>query len=145
MAAKAAASASSPRSRRPRHNSAVADDVALLEQQLLQMERPAGGRLRVLLWLLVVVGLVAIISLSIHGYTAYATIQRIDANSKIDTANPALLFQDVATNGPRVGSTVEASSRSTYARALEQFLLDGTVLCAGIALVVAGVFVRMNQ
>ena len=123
----------------------MTDDLALHEQQLELMERPAVGRLRVLSWLLVVVGLVAIVGLSIHGYTAYATIQRIDANSKIDTANPALLFQDVATNGPRVGSTVEASSRATYARSLEQFLLDGTGLSLGIVLVVAGVFVRVNQ
>jgi len=98
-----------------------------------------------LAWLLVVVGLVAIVGLGLHGYTAYATITRVNDNSRIDTANPAFLFQDVATNGARVGTTVEASSRATYARSLEQFLLDGTGLCIGIVLVVAGVFVRVNQ
>src|ERR1700738_505448 len=111
-------------------------DLALIEQQLERMERPAGASFRVLPWLLVVIGLLAIVGLGIHGYTAYATITRINVNSKLETANPVLLFQDVATNGPRVGSTVEASSRATYARALEQFLLDGTVLTFGIVLVV---------
>ena len=124
---------------------ATSFDLALIEQQLERMERPPGARLRVLPWLLVVVGLVAIVGLGIHGYTAYATINRINSNSKIETANPVLLFQDVATNGPRVGTTVEASSRATYARALEQFLLDGTGLTFGIVLVVAGFFVRANQ
>jgi hypothetical protein len=120
----------------------MAQELALLEQ----MERPAvAGPLRVLPWVLVVVGLVAILGLGIHGYTAYATIARVNDNSKIETANPLLLFQDVATNGPRVGSTVEASSRATYARSLEQFLLDGTGLCLGIVLVLSGFFVRANQ
>jgi hypothetical protein len=103
------------------------------------------GPLRVLPWLLVAVGFLAIVGLGIHGYTAYATIGRINDNSRIETSNPVLLFQDVATNGPRVGSTVEASSRATYARALEQFLLDGTGLCLGIVLVLGAFFVRANQ
>ncbi len=123
----------------------MTDNVALIEQQLELMERPASGPLRVLAWLLVVVGLVAIVGLGLHGYTAYATITRVNDNSTINTANPAVLFQDVATNGARVGTTVEASSRAMYARSLEQFLLDGTGLCIGIVLVVAGVFVRVNQ
>jgi cellobiose-specific phosphotransferase system component IIC len=123
----------------------MGQDSALIDQ-LQQMERPpVQGALRALPWVLVIVGLVAMLGLGIHGYTAYETITRINANSRIDTANPALLFQDVATNGPRVGSTVEASSRSTYARSLEQFLLDGTGLCMGIVLVVAGLFLRVNQ
>jgi len=108
-------------------------------------ERPAvGRRLQVLPWLLIAVGFVVIVGLGMHGYTAFATIARINDASRIDTSNPVLLFQDVATNGPRVGSTVDASSRATYARALEQFLLDGTGLCMGIVLVLAGVFVRVN-
>jgi hypothetical protein len=120
----------------------MTNDLALLEQ----MERPELGRpLRVLPWLLIVVGILAIVALGIHGYSAYATIARVNDASKIDTANPALLFQDVATNGPRVGSTVEASSRATYARALEQFMLDGTVFCLGVVLVIGGLFVRVNQ
>ena len=101
--------------------------------------------MRVLALLLIAVGFLAIVAMGIHGYTAYATIARINDTSRIETANAALLFQDVATNGPRVGSTVEASSRATYARSLEQFLLDGTGLSLGIVLVVAGVFVRVNQ
>ncbi len=120
-------------------------DLALIEQQLERMERPPGARLRVLSWLLVIVGLVAMVGLGIHGSTAYTTIARINVSSRIETANPGVLFQDVATNGPRVGSTVEASSRATYARALEQFLLDGTGLISGLVLVVAGFFVRVNQ
>ena len=103
-----------------------------------------GRRLQVLPWLLIAVGFVVIVGLGMHGYTAFATIARINDASRIDTSNPVLLFQDVATNGPRVGSTVDASSRATYARALEQFLLDGTGLCMGIVLVLAGVFVRVN-
>jgi hypothetical protein len=119
--------------------------LELVEQQLERMERPQSTRAPVLPWLLIVVGLLAIIGPGIHGYIAYATIDRINVNSRIETANPALLFQDVATNGPRVGSTVEASSRGTYARALEQFLLDGTGLCVGLVVVVAGFFVRANR
>jgi hypothetical protein len=122
-----------------------AHDLALIEQQLQRMEQPPTARLRVLPWLLVVVGLVAIVGLGLHGYTAYATITRIDDDSRLETSNPVLLFQDVATNGPRVGGTVEASSRATYTRALEQFLLDGTGLMFGIVLAVAGCFVRANQ
>lgn len=120
----------------------MAQDEVLLEQ----IERPpARGPLRVLPWLLIAVGFLVIVGLGIHGYTAYATIARINDTSKLDTSNPILLFQDVATNGPRVGSTVEASSRATYARALEQFLLDGTGVCLGLVLVLGGFFVRMNQ
>ncbi len=119
--------------------------MALVEQQLERVERPQGARTHVLPWLLIVIGLVAVVGLGIHGYIAYSTINRIDVNSRIESTNPAMLFQDVATNGPRVGSTVEASSRSTYARALEQFVLDGTGLSMGIVLVVAGFFVRANQ
>ncbi len=119
--------------------------LELVEQQLERMERPPTTRRPVLNWLLIVVGLLAVVGTGIHGYTAYATIDRVNVNSRIETANPAVLFQDVATNGPRVGSTVEASSRATYARALEQFLLDGTGLCLGLVVVLAGFFVRANQ
>jgi hypothetical protein len=120
-------------------------DLALVEQQLDRMERPPGAARSIWPWLLIVIGLVAIVGLGIHASMAYSTIDRINVNSKIATAHPALLFQDVATNGPRVASTVEASSRSTYTRALEQFLLDGTVILVGIVLVMAGFFVRANQ
>src|SRR5438445_481740 len=61
------------------------------------------------------------------------------------TPNPVVLFQDLATNGPRVPATVEASSRNTYGRALSQFVLDGTGLCLGFTLAFAGLFIRANQ
>jgi hypothetical protein len=54
------------------------------------------------------------------------------------------MFQDVATNGPRIGATVVSSSRATYSRALEQFLLDGTGILVGLVLIVAGWFIRVN-
>jgi hypothetical protein len=44
-----------------------------------------------------------------------------------------------------LGSTVESSSRATYTKALEQFVLDGTGLLAGLVLVVVGVFIRVNR
>jgi hypothetical protein len=124
---------------------ATADlELRLLEQQLEVMERQTvASRLR-WPWVLVIVGLMAIVGLGAHGSTAYATVARINVNARIDTANPVLMFQDVATNGPKVGSTVESSSRSTYTKALEQFLLDGTGVILGVLLVMGGLFVRVN-
>ena len=119
-------------------------EVSLFEQQLEDMERPRSLRGTRLPWVLVVVGLLAIVGLGIHGYTAYATISRINTSARIDTANPVVMFQDIATNGPRIGATVEASNRSTYSKALEQFLLDGTGLTLGLVLVLAGLFIRAN-
>ena len=75
------------------------------------------------------------------GCTAIRRLPR----SKLDTPNPVVLFQDLATNGPRVPATVEASSRNTYGRALSQFVLDGTGLCLGFTLAFAGLFIRANQ
>ena len=116
--------------------------VAVLEQLQLLERRPSKPRWA---WLLVVLGLIAVTGLTYHGYTAYRTIDTVNARSKVDTPNPATLFQEVATNGPRVGGTIENSSRATYGKALEQFVLDGTGVMAGLALVVAGVFVRLNR
>ena len=118
--------------------------VMLLEQQIQAMERPPRQKQPVWPWLVVLAAVLAMVLLGAHGYAAYATIARVDGNSNSATANPVVLFQDVATNGPRVGSTVEASSRATYTKALEQFLLDGTGVILGLVLAVAGVFVRAN-
>jgi len=120
------------------------DSTVLLEQQIEAMERPASEKKPFWPWLLVIAGVLALASLSVHGYAAYATIAQIDGSSKIATANPIVMFQDVATNGPRVGSTVESSSRATYTKALEQFLLDGTGVILGLVVAVAGLFVRVN-
>jgi hypothetical protein len=119
-------------------------ELSLLEQQLQAMERPPRARQPLWPWLLVLAALLLIGGLGAHGSTAYATIARVDGNSNIVTANPVMLFQDVATNGPRVGSAVEASSRATYTKALEQFVLDGTGMLLGLVLAAAGVFVRAN-
>jgi hypothetical protein len=115
-----------------------------LERQLVTLERSSAGGLN-WAWLLVVLGLVLTVALAAHAATAYATIARIDVPAQIRTANPVLLFQEVATNGPRVGNTVENSSRSTYTKALEQFVLDGTGVTLGIALLTSGLFVRLNR
>ena len=119
-------------------------EASVIEQQLEAMERPRSARATRLPWVLVVVGVLAIVGLGIHGYSAYATIARINGNARIDTANPIVMFQDIATNGPRIGATVEASQRSTYSKALEQFLLDGTGFALGLVLVLAGLFIRAN-
>jgi hypothetical protein len=112
-------------------------------EQLEMLERtPSKPRWA---WLLIVVGLLAVIGLGYHAYTAYATIDTINVRSRLDTPNPAALFQELATNGPRVGSSVETSSRATYAKALEQFVLDGTGILAGLVLVVAGTWIRINR
>jgi hypothetical protein len=116
-----------------------------LEQELDALERPSGAKTRRWPWLLVVAGLVAMVGLALHGYTAYATIERLNAASKLDTPHPVVMFQDLATNGPKVGSGVESSSRATYTRTLEQFVLDGAGVLLALVLVVAGLFVRFNN
>jgi len=112
--------------------------------QVEAMERPASQRQPRWPWWLVIAALLGTTALGAHAEMAYATLARIDGSSNIATANPIIMFQDVATNGPRVGGTVEASSRATYTKALEQFLLDGTGILLGLVLAVAGVFVRAN-
>ena len=118
--------------------------AASTELQLQALERTAVGGMR-WAWLLVIGGVLLVVATAAHGYTAYTTIARIDINAKINTPNPVALFQDVATNGPRVGNTVETASRSTYTRALEQYVLDGTGASLGMALLVGGLFVRANE
>jgi hypothetical protein len=126
--------------------SAEADlEMTLLEQQLDAMEHPAGARKARWPWALIILGALVVVALGVHGYTAYATLDRIDTASKVDSANPLVRFQDIATNGPKVGSTIEASSRQTYARTLEQFVLDGTGIALGMAMLVGGLFVRANR
>ena len=71
-------------------------------------------------------------------------VNRINVSSHIATDNPLVLFQDVATNGPRVGSTRRDQQPRDVSRALEQFVLDGTGVCLGSCCVVAGLFVRAN-
>jgi hypothetical protein len=119
-------------------------ELVLLTQQIEAMERPPNSKRPVWPGILAIAAVLAMALLGMHGYTAYATIARVDANSNIATANPVVMFQDVATNGPRVGSTVDPSSRAIYTKALEQFLLDGTGVILGLVVAVAGVFVRAN-
>jgi hypothetical protein len=119
-------------------------DVMRLEQELAGLEQWLDRRPMRWPWLLVIAGLVLVVGLGAHGYGAYSTIVRIDANSRIDTPNPVVVFQDVATNGPRVGSAVETSSRAAYSRSLEQLVLDGTGVALGLVLVLAGGFIRVN-
>jgi hypothetical protein len=119
-------------------------EVVLIEQQLDEMERSVSARKRRWPWLIVIAGLVVVVGLGVHAYTALGTIDRVNMNSKLETPNALVLFQDLATNGPRIPPTVESSSRNTYGRALTQFVLDGTGVCLGIALVVSGLFIRAN-
>jgi hypothetical protein len=114
----------------------------VLEQLESLEQRPRKPRWA---WVLIALGLVAVVGLTYHGYTAYTSIDAINGRSKIETPNPAALFQEVATNGPRVGSTVENSSRATYGKALEQFVLDGTGMLLGVAVLVGGLLVRLNR
>ena len=124
---------------------ATADlEVLLIEQQLDEMERSVSAGPPRWSWLVVIAGLLVVVGLGIHASTALGTINRVNTNSKIETPNALVLFQDLATNGPRVPPSVESSSRNTYSRALTQFVLDGTGVCLGIALLVGGVFIRAN-
>ncbi len=117
----------------------------VIEQQLEALERGSGVNSPRWPWLLIVLGVVVVFGLGVHGYTAFATIDGINGRSRLETPNPVVLFQDLATNGPRVPASVEASSRNTYGRALSQFVLDGTGLCLGFILAFAGLFIRVNQ
>lgn len=94
-------------------------------------------------WGLVVVGIVLAVAASYHGSLAYASIRAIDQRSDISTPNPGALFDVIATTGPRVGSTVENASRAAYGKALEQYVLDGTVVGLGLLLVLSGLYARL--
>jgi hypothetical protein len=119
-------------------------DAGRIEQQLAAMEHAASAQKPRWPWLLVIGGLVMVVGLGAHAYTAFETIDRINASSKIGTPNALALFQDLATNGPRVPPSVESSSRNAYGRAVTQFVLDGTGACIAITLVIGGLFVRAN-
>jgi hypothetical protein len=119
-------------------------EVLLVEQQLDEMERSVSAGPPRWSWLVVIAGLLVVVGLGIHASTALGTINRVNTNSKIETPNALVLFQDLATNGPRVPPTVESSSRNTYSRALTQFVLDGTGVCLGLTLIVGGLFIRAN-
>jgi hypothetical protein len=96
-------------------------------------------------WVLVSVGLLLAVGLTVHSLGAYAAIDRINQNANIETGNVIVLFQDLATNGPRVPSSVDTSSRGAYSQAVVQFVLDGTGVCIGLALAFAGLFIRVNR
>jgi hypothetical protein len=126
--------------------SAAELELSMLEEQLEALERPVSwGWLRVLPWALLVAGVAIVVALGVHGYGAYTTVARINVNARIDTPNPVVLFQETATLGVRIGSTVETSQRGNYTRALEQYLLDATGVAFGLVLVISGLFVRLNQ
>jgi hypothetical protein len=91
------------------------------------------------------VGLIAAIGLAAHAAGAYATIDRINQRARISTANAVLLFQDVATNGPRPAGSIDPTIRGEYTRALTQYVLDGTGVCIGLGLAFAGVMIRLNR
>ena len=96
-------------------------------------------------WLFVAVGLALMVSLAVHGSTAYAAIVAMDSASRIDTPNPLFLFNDVTANGIRVNNQIDPRNRGSYTDALSQLVLDGTGMCIGIVLAAAGLFVRLNE
>jgi hypothetical protein len=127
----------------PSPSEAAAIDA--IERELEALERAVAPRPPGWAWVLVVAGLVAAIGLAGHAMTAYSTIDRIDQLSRLDTPNPVLLLQDLAVNGARVSANIDANNRGAYGRALNQYVLDGTGVCLGLALAFAGLFIRINR
>lgn len=130
----------SPQTTLPAHPVADADREYLLDQlNVLEGTRhkPTWA------WGLVVMGFVLAVAASYHGSLAYASIRAIDQRSDISTPNPGALFDAIATTGPRVGGTVENASRAAYGKALEQYVLDGTVVGLGLSLVLSGLYARL--
>ena len=109
------------------------------------MERAVAPRPSGWAWILVVLGLLATTGLAAHAATAYTSIDRINQLSRLETSNPVLLLQDLAVNGARVPANIDANNRGVYGRALNQYVLDGTGVCLGIALAFAGLFIRINR
>ena len=122
-----------------------ASKAALVEQQLQSLERAVAPRPPGWAWILVGLGFVLAIGLAAHAATAYMSIDRINQISHIDTLNPVLLFQELATNGPRVSANVDSTNRGLYGRVLTQYVVDGTGICIGLALAFAGLFIRINR
>jgi hypothetical protein len=124
---------------------AATPDSTRIEAQLRALERPPRKGKPAWTWLVVAAGLMLVLSLGYHGWQSYSTIGRIDASARLTTADPIRLFQALATMGPQVPNTIENSQRSNYSRALEQFILDGTGLAIGLAIILAGLLTRINH
>jgi hypothetical protein len=120
-------------------------EAAHIEQQLEVMERAVAPRPPTWAWILVVLGFVVAIGLAAHAATVYVTIDRVNQISRLDTLNPVLLFQELATNGPRVSANVDSTNRGLYGRALTLYVVDGTGICIGLVLAFAGLFIRINR
>jgi hypothetical protein len=90
-------------------------------------------------------GLALAVVLGGQGLGAYATIRGIDAASNVQTPNPLALFDDLTSNGIRVGGAIDQRSRQAYAQALERFVLDGTGVLLGGLFALAGLFVAVNR
>src|SRR5437016_6228571 len=95
-----------------------------IEREIEALERAVAPRPPRWTWIIVVVGLVAAIGLGVHSVSAYTTIDRLNQDAKLESGNPVVLFQEVATNGARISPAIASSSRSTYTRALNQYALD---------------------
>jgi hypothetical protein len=119
-----------------------AADAAAIQRELLALERSVAPRPPAWAWVLVVAGLLLAVALSAHAATAYTTINRITPAGGL---NAVLLFEDLGVNGTRVPATIDANNRGAYARAVSQYVLDGTGVCLGIALAFGGLFIRINR
>lgn len=95
--------------------------------------------------LLVVIGLGLSVASAVHGAGAYLAIASMDASAKLDTPNPLFLFSDITATGIKVNNQIDPRNRGAYGDALTQLVLDGTVVCIGIVLIAAGLFVRLNE
>lgn len=124
----------------------LASEAAVrIEQELAALEHSVAPRPPGWAWGLVVVGLVVAVGLVAHAVGAYASIARVNEISHFVTPNGVLLFQELATNGPRVTAGIDPNSRGVYGQALTQYVLDGTGVCLGLALAFAGLFIRVNR
>ena len=120
-------------------------EYSVVEQQLEAIERTAVPRPPGWAWLLVGLGALLVIGLSVHAGFAFSTITRLDQAARIDSHDPLSTFQNLATNGAQVPSAIDSSNRNTYTRALDQYAFDGTGICLGVALIAAGLFIRLNR